>query len=464
MRLPLALTLAAVAASRAHAVSLDVTAGYDMKAVSYSNLALGQNSGGTSNASLLENNARFGLAVKNLALTEVGGQDETMDVGILFHAIGVAGSSSTIAAPFDRAAAVYPSTNFTPFLENAYIRVNHLWGLPMSATFGRQSYKLGSGLLLDDEGAGLTGATVRAELPWDQMKAEAFAFVDKDPNATGASNNLMLYGGSLGIPTDGLWQVNELVEDEQGDAVAYGCQGDASRGYGCNISKAIRSFTSLRYAISYGDIFFDGEAALEKGTATPDGPTPVGNHITYDGNAEVIRAKWKQPLYHTAGEGIAFISLARGSGDRAGSPTTDGAFYPTHGGQYDGLERTGFGDFYAATPYSALGGNYATSGSSVTRSGLPYGDSGITTVGLGYAFPSFRGVVLDFAYYLYMADQVQSSALSRTLGNEGDAHLRYQIRDALTLSAGMAYFRAGAATDPSLSVAHKYTLEFKGRF
>jgi|GEM_PF-3137311 len=464
MRLPLALLLAALAASRASATSLDVTAGYDMKAVSYSNLALGQNPAGTSNASLLENNARFGLAVKNINLTEVGGQEETLDVGILFHAIGVAGSTTTIASPFDRAAAYYPSVDFVPFLENAYIRVNHLWGYPLSATFGRQSYKLGSGLLLDDNGAGFTGVSVRAELPWDQMKAEAFAFVDKDPNAIGPSNNLMLYGGSLGIPTDGLWQVNELVEQEQGDAIVYGCSADSSIGYGCQASKAIRSFTSLRYAISYGDIFFDGEAALEKGTATPDGPTPAPGHITYDGNAEVIRAKWKQPLYHTAGEGIASITLARGSGDKAGTGTTDEAFYPTHGAQYDGLERTGFGDFYGATPYSALGGNYATAGSSVTRSGLPSGDSGITTVGFAYAFPSFRGFVLDVAYYLFMTDQVSSQALDRTLGNEYDAHLKYQIRDQLTLSAGMAYFRAGAATDTDLSVAHKFTLEFKGRF
>jgi len=461
MRLSLAFALLAAAASRAFAANVDVTAAYDMKAAAYSNLAIGSTLG-TSNASLLESNARFGVAVKNVELEKIGAQEETLDVGVLFHAIGVSGSSAAIAAPFDRAAAYYPSSDFTPFIENAYVRANHLWGLPMSATFGRQTYRLGSGLLLDDNGAGLTGAVIRAELPWLGMKTEAFAFVDRDPAAAAPDNTLMLYGGSLGIPTDGLWQVNELVEREQGDSIVYGCEADPSIGYGCSVSKALRSFTSLRYAISYGDIYFDGEAALEKGVATPNGPTPAGNHITYSGDAEVARMKWKQPLYRLGADGVAFITLARGSGDQAGTPTRDEAFYPAHGSQYDGFERTGFGDFYGATPYSALGGNYATSGSSVTRSGLPFGASGITTVGVGYTPPAYHGVVVDLAYYLYQADQVLSGP--RTLGMEWDAHLRYPIRDALSLSAGFAYFHAGMAEDPNRSVARKITLEFKGRF
>jgi hypothetical protein len=363
-----------------------------------------------------------------------------------------------------------------PFLENAYIRANHLWGLPLSATFGRQTYRLGSGLLLDDNGAGFTGAVVRADLPWAGMKLEAFGFEDQDPTAAtvvvpatspggpvlaASPTNLMLYGFSLGIPTEGLWQVNELIEHEQGDSIVYGCEDDPTVGVGCSASKATRSFTSLRYAINYGDIFFDGEAALERGTATPDGPTPAPNHITYNGDAEVARVKWKQALYHT-GEGVAWITLARGSGDRAGTPTRDEAFYPTHGLQYDGFERVGFGDFYGATPYSALGGNYATSGSSVTRSGLQPGASGIRTVGIGYTPPAYRGTAFDLGYYLYQADQVSSG--SATLGMEWDARVRYQIRDQFSLSAGYAYFRAGPASNPDLGVARKYTFEFKGRF
>ncbi len=44
---------------------------------------------------------------------------------------------------------------------------------------------------------------------------------------------------------------------------------------------------------------FDGEAAIEKGVATPTGPTPAPTHITYNGNAQVVRMKWKQSLYRT---------------------------------------------------------------------------------------------------------------------------------------------------------------------
>ena len=58
------------------------------------------------------------------------------------------------------------------------------------------------------------------------------------------------------------------------------------------------------------------------------------------------------------GEGIARMSVARGSGDHADTPTRDEAFFPAHGHQFNGLDRSGFGDFFGATPYNAFGGNY----------------------------------------------------------------------------------------------------------
>ncbi len=446
MRNGLGLLLLACLAPGARAASLDVTASYKMKALSYRNIDLGQD---VDNRSFLENDARLGLAVKKIVLQPRGEGDTTLDLGLLLHAIGVSGSTATVTPPFDRAAAYYPNTALLPFIENAYVRVSRLWGEPIEATFGRQNYRLGSGLLLDDDGAGFTGAVVRGELPWAGMKLEGFVFQDKNPQAS-APNSLTLAGFSFDLPTEGTWQLNQLVERDQTQQLVYGCTyaGDPDLD-GCLASKALRSFSSARYQISYGPLVFDGEAAIEKGVATPTGAAPAPNHITYDGNAQVVKMKWKQSLYRT-GEGIARLSLARGSGDDASTPTRDEAFFPSHGHRYDGLERSGFGDFYGATPYDAFGGNFSSS----TKSGLPQNASGIIVVGAGYTPPAYRGFTIDIDGYLYQAERVANAP--RTLGDELDVRLRYPIRDQFSLSAGAAYFKSGLVTDLNRSIARKY--------
>ena len=454
MRIALALAFFAFLAPGARAAALDVTAQYKMRALSYRNLDLGQD---VNNHAFLSNDARLGLAVKKIVLEPRGGDDTTLDLALLLHAVGVSGSTAAATSPFDRAAAYYPNTQLLPFIENAYLKVGRLWGFPLEATFGRQNFRLGSGLLLDDDGAGLTGAVVRGELPWAGMKAEAFVFQDRNPQL-GAPNSLTLAGLSFDLPTEGTWQLNQLMERDQSQQLVYGCAyaGDPDLN-GCMASKALRSFTSVRYQISYGPMVFDGEAALEKGVATPTGPTPAANHITYNGNAQVVRMKWKQSLYRT-GEGVARVSLARGSGDDRASQTRDEAFYPSHGHRYSGLERSGFGEFYGATPYDAFGGNYSTS----TKSGLPQSASGLMVVGAGYTPPAYHGFTLDLDFYLYQAEKVASGP--RTLGTEWDARLRYPIRDQFTLSVGAAYFKSGITTDPNKSVARKYSFEASGRF
>src|SRR5579885_1793353 len=123
--------LVALSASAAHGASLDVTAGYKMKALEYKNLNLDQTTQFSRNdRSFMENDARLGIAVRKIALETRGGEESTMDVALTLHALGVSGSSTSLTAPFDRAAAYYPSTNLTPFIENAYLRVHRLFGKP----------------------------------------------------------------------------------------------------------------------------------------------------------------------------------------------------------------------------------------------------------------------------------------------------------------------------------------------
>ncbi len=452
---PLALAIL-IASGSAHAASLDVTAAYKMKAASYTNLHY--NTADKNNHSFITNDARLGIAVRKIPLETRGGEDVAMDLGIVLRAIGVSGSTSSVASPFDRVASYYPNADLTPFIENAYLKVHRLWGYPWEATFGRQSYRQGSGLLLDDDGAGLTGVSGRGELPWWGMKLEGFIFNDRNPLNTSGANSLDLAGLSVDVPGEGVWQLNQLFERDRAQQTVYGCAYAGNpQANGCLVSKAVRSFTSLRYQISYGPLVFDGEAAIEKGHATPTGLNPSGNHITYNGNAQVVRMKWKQRLFRT-GEGIARVALARGSGDNPGTPTTDEAFFPSRGHRHNGLERVGLGELFAATAYDAFGGNYSTT----TKNGLRNGASGLVVFAVGYTPPAYKSLTLDIDFFLYQAERI--SAGPRTLGTEWDVRVRYPIRDQLILAATMAYFRAGKFTDAGRSIARKYSFEVSGRF
>ncbi|MEK7859273.1 MAG: hypothetical protein AAB320_09050 [Elusimicrobiota bacterium] len=451
----LAAVLLAFAGS-ASAANLDVSAAYKMRALSYKNLNFIDNAKFKNEHSFIGNDARLGLAVRKIALESRRGEEVSMDVGIGLHALGVAGSTTALQSPFDRAANAYPSANLTPFIENAYVKVHQLLGYPVEATFGRQTFKLASGLLLDDDGAGLTGINLRGKLPWWGMKLDAFVFQDRNP-LYNAENTLGLFGFSLELPSEGNWQLSQLFERDRAIQPVYGCTFPGMTTDNCMISKANRSFSSLRYQLNYGPMVFDGEAAMQKGAATPTGINPAHNHITYNGNAQVIRAKWKQKLYK-AGEGIARASIARGTGDKPDTQTTDEAFYPSHGHRFNGLERSGFGEFFAATPYDAFGGNY----SSTTASGLAQGASGIMVVGAGYSPPAYHGFILDIDYYLYQAERVKSGP--RTLGTEWDLRVRYAVLDQLTLALSSAFFTTGTASNPTKSHARKYALEVSGRF
>ncbi|MHB2026746.1 MAG: hypothetical protein ACYCPQ_08950 [Elusimicrobiota bacterium] len=457
------------ASGGAWSASLDLSAAYKIDAADYANLNL--TSHGSNNASFLANDAKLGFAVNQIDLGSAGGGEQSMDVDLLLHALGAPGLNASPAAPFDRVAANYPNADFSPFLENALIRIHHLFNTPVQATFGRQSFKLGSGLLLDDDGAGLTGVTLQSPLPWG-FQTEFFLF-KTDIFGTGSSsapasgyfspaggNNLDLFGLTLSFATDGLWQINELVEHDPGAEIVPGCEaGGAGGPAACTVARSLRSFTSMHYSINVGPMFFDGEGALEKGYGY-DATDAAGNNlgrVAYDGNAEVIRAKWKQPLYRV-GEGIARLTVAHGSGYNPSGSTTDTAFFPSHGHQFNGLERDGFGEFFGATPYSAFGGSYAAG----TPSGLPVNVSGIDAVGAGYTPPAYRGVAMDLDYYLFQADR--SATGSRTLGNEWDIGFRYDLLNTYDLSLVYALFRIGPALNPGGGTAHKIAFEASGRF
>ncbi|MFA6317650.1 MAG: hypothetical protein WC943_09535 [Elusimicrobiota bacterium] len=445
---------AALAPSCAQAASLDISASYRARLLSYANLNLNKEVG--NNHAFLSNDARLSFAARRIYLDTWRGEEMTLDVAVGLRALGVAGSTTAFQSPFDRIADHYPNTSFVPFFERAYLGLHNAFGVPLDLTLGRQNYRLASGLLLDDDGAGLTGAVGVGALPFWDMKVEGFYFFGR--NSQTGPDNLNLYGASLIIPGEGTWQFSALAEDDRRNQVQYGCWYTQMPAAGCRAYRSRRYFPSVRYTLHWGPVVFDGEAAFQLGKAKIVQDTAgAPKMVTFQGNAQVVKAKWKQKLYRT-GEGIARMTIARGSGDDGGTTDEDEAFFPSMGHRFDGMERSGFGDFFGASPYDAFGGNYSTT----TASGLNRNASGIVAVGAGYSFPSYRNITLDVDYWLFQADRIRQG--KRTLGAEWDFKLRYNLKDQFSMAASAALFGVGTATNQNLGASRKYAFEVFGKF
>ena len=56
--------------------------------------------------------------------------------------------------------------NMLPWIENAYVKVDEFFGLPLYLAFGRQPLRYGDGLLIDDNASGYDAVKLSAILPW----------------------------------------------------------------------------------------------------------------------------------------------------------------------------------------------------------------------------------------------------------------------------------------------------------
>lgn len=426
------------------AANLSLNADYRLRALSYGNLGLTPDK--SNSQDFLSHQAQISFLVKNIQLEKHPEGNERMDVGISLRAIGIAGSTQSVKDPFDRIASRYPNTSFLPFVQNAYLQIHNLRGSPWKATIGKQPILLGSGLILSDDGVGFTGILLeRSFKRWD-LRSKAFYF---KPGAAqvGSEGDLDILGLSLELPTEGLWQFNALLEVDHSTP---------SFKAGTLVKNSVKEFLSLRYALTMTQFTFDGEAALQRGSADP--VDPARGKVNFTGSALMAKGTWTQRL-GKFGEGSARLVMGLGSGDDPSTPDKDEAFFPSMGKRFDGLERAGFGEFYGATLYDAIGSTIPTS------NGLPQGASGVQVVGFGFTLPPYKNIRADIDYFLFKADQTLTGG--RSLGNEWDIRLLYPIKEHFHVKASAAFFKGGSALNPgttSKPSASRFLLEFYGKF
>ncbi|MBI4054735.1 MAG: hypothetical protein HY402_01225 [Elusimicrobia bacterium] len=428
--------------SSLRAAKLDVQADYRLRGVTYSNVDLDSDT--SDSQAFYSQKALLGLILKDISLGTRGGKEQKLEVALRLQALNLAGSTSSVRIPFDRIASRYPSTDFTPWFQHAYLQASDLLGWDWKLTVGRQPFKLGGGLILDDDDLGFTGIKIEAALPWWKMQTQLFTAKAREGQTGDADADL--HGISLKVPTQGTWAFSYLLERNRTLGTLLGRR----------VGTAAKSFLGAHYLLQWENLTFDGEAAWQVGQA--ESRDPAQGDIDFSGFGAIAQGAWRQPLGRRFGVGYARLLFGMGSGDHFSTSDKDEAFFPGFGHRFDGLERAGLGQYFGATLYDALASTTAT------RTGLHPDVSGIQVVGMGLTPPPWKGIFLDLDFFSFRASE--SRSIHRSLGDEFDLQLRYPIADHLYARASAAFFSPGPALKPagSKGSSQRYLLEIRGRF
>ena len=110
------------------------------------------------------------------ALAHIGGKfSPNIEFMTQFQALGVAGSTGSVTNPtVNPGGNRYPNTNFTPWIQWAYMKASQLYDAPIDLTIGRQPITLGDGFILSDDDLGFTGIRMdKSRLPWYDLQGQS---------------------------------------------------------------------------------------------------------------------------------------------------------------------------------------------------------------------------------------------------------------------------------------------------
>ena len=411
---------------RAEALRLDVTADTELKGAAYSSIIYGS---GIFNHAFISENTRFGLAVSGIEIENL--PDASADINLSFQSIAGLSAKNLWENPWlAQPQESFPSVDGTPYIREAYVRLNNLFPYDVSAVFGRQDFSLGQGISLGSDNSGFTGALIKADNLFWGYGIELFYFnpsrYDLNISTPGGcilnkqERKYHVYGAAIDNKTpDGSWQLYHFMQ-HSGDLSTNG-------GSAMNIDSENRTFTGIRYAMKKNHISFDGEIVRQGGRADTAG----GGSIDYSGYAFMLKGSWEQGIYI-----FDNVKLRLGYGrssSSGGNDSEETSFYADSGRRYDGLFRSGYGALAGVSLYDMQK-------SSATVSGLPDGLSGISVVNGGLDIP-YKKFLISGDYCKFKAD---GDTVSRvTVADEIDVSVSIPLGKAFDFSVLYAYLKPG---------------------
>ncbi len=437
--------------------SLDIGTNYRLRGISMSNVDYGAT-----------DNQDYAYYSQRLQAYIGGKFSPNIEFKTQFQAIGIAGSSSTVTVPSaNPAGSRYPNTTFTPWVQTAYMKATQLYDLPVDVTLGRQPIILGDGFVLSDDDLGFTGIRLESRLPWYGLQAQLFTF--KASESLVGSSDTDIYGIELTKPTRNIrYQASVVTERDTSGSTVYIRPSENAGGFAPDTnwtaSRITRTFYDARIEgrLREGG-FYKGEVALQSGSVSRSsatlGSVDLGGYAFLMSAGLFTRFSKYGPIEIHGLFGMA-------SGDSGGS--SDNSFRPSFGHKVDGLERSGFGEFYGSTLYDALpSSTYGPTSSTPTVSGLPAGNSGLRVIGAGVTMHPTSLLSIGIDYFVFTAQESTNfspAPSESSLGTELDIGIGFAYTNYMSFRASYAVFSPGKAYGAFTNNAQRIVLEAVGRF
>jgi len=423
----------AAQASRAEFTSLNMGLDYSLRGIAVENNDMNPNTKDRLN--YYSHDARFYL--RSWLNEDVEASFRLQSINIW----GMEGSSDTLVSR-------YPSTDGSPYLEEAYIHLPNFAWKRVNLVLGRQPITLGDGALVSDDGLGFNAIRGQVNLPW---KFDLDGFTAKIAEGLGANDDFDLSGAVLGTNREhNRWELAYVREKNSGQSTYILPTATATA------TQVTRWFLDLRLFGNLKDAFYKLEYIRQYGDADLQ-TTPAAN-MDIRGEAYKLELGAQTDNYKWGRFGVRAL-YAQGSGDDAGTKGTDEAFRPTFAKRWDGLQRAGYGQHYAATMSDVYDPNAPFS---PTATGLPIGFSGVKTMGLG--INSTQGVRWTGTLEYFTYNALTKPTGKNDLGAEIDANVLYRYTGFVTFNVGMTYFFPGEVYGSDASRVTRYHGEAHVRF
>lgn len=412
-RIKFLLTLIAILSlsyMNAYALKFDVNAQTELKASNYNQIPYGNQ---TYSQGMFTENTKLQFKVLDIVLEKT--QDSTMDMSITLQSVSGLSSSNTITAPqFLEAQKLLPYSDGTPYIREAYVKINNFLFKNFTAILGRQDFTLGQGITLGTDNVGFTGARFKSgELFWGYA-AELFYF---RPSYNNYDYNV--YGAMITNTTpEGNWQLYHFIQNNSNSI--------GNIKFGEQVTSESKNFTGIRYSMQKNHIGFDGEASMQNGSAD----LASGKSGDYSGYAFMMKGSWQQDIYFFQ-KTKARLAYGKSSGNGSAIAYSDNAFYSELAPRYNGFERNGYGMIAGATLFDMIKLDN-------TENGLPAGYSGLTIVNGGIDIP-YKKIVLSADYFKFKSENINST-LPIFSASEVDVKLTYPMGENLSLQAAYAIF------------------------
>jgi len=333
---------------------------------------------------------------QRLMLSLTGDFDKGIEIGAKLTSLGVVGTTSTLSnVPFSK-------TDFSPFVENAYVKFKNFADWPLDIIAGRQTLGYGSGLIIDDNGTGFDAIRLMTRfncpIPFSHYKIPLnFEYFTAKVKETIARNSdADVFGGVLSTNLGkNLLEIGYFEETDFSGTAYVKAPNDADAFTNTWATKAIdKRFLDFRLGEKEKISEYQLEMAQESGYITRND----GTQINLSGSGYLLSGKLvneNTKIGKVAAR--ALVSYASGSSYNPGSFADDTSFSPTYTKKYDGLERAGYGTIFGAVP----GDSFVL---------VPAGYSGVDTLNIGVDIAPLYDLIFALDYFSFSASEAQKGA------------------------------------------------------